>query len=145
MHSFRHKLMFFWIPSNEASAYGVSIKQQQQQLVSSRDHAIKARPSRNVAGRDPDIPISPTEPEANPDEAGPKFRVQQTAAMAMANPLDATVSMTVEDSFVRRVKNEHGDPHFFFLISKRNVSGRFWRFMKTILDQGQLIFCNGLV
>ena len=54
----------------------------------------------------------------------------------------ATVSMTVEDSFVRRAKTSTVTPIFFFLISKRNVSGRFWRFLKKILST--VFCCNGL-
>ena len=44
-----------------------------------------------------------------------------------------TVSMTVGDSLVRRAKTSTVTPIFFFLSSKRNVSGRFWRILQKIL------------
>ena len=89
--------------------------------------------------------------------------VQSSTDCAMANPLDATVlywtgrpwspylgrlatvSMTVEDSFVRRAKTSTVTPIFFFLISKRNVSGRFWRFLKKILGTVFLLKRFGVV
>ena len=53
----------------------------------------------------------------------------------------ATVSMTVEDSFVCRAKTI-GDPHFFFLISKKNVSGRFWYFLKKQFFFAETVWCS---
>ena len=101
-----------------------------------------ARPSCDV-----DRQRSPAGPEANRDRAGPKFRVQQTALWpihwmqqsctepdGVRSPylgrFGNCVSMTVGDSFVRRAKTSTVTPIFFFLISKRNVSGRFGRFLK---------------
>ena len=62
------------------------------------------------------------------------------ACMCMANPLDVTVLNRTE-SFVivclgclaSLSDSTTVTPNFFLLISKRNVSGRFWRFWKKIL------------
>ena len=102
---------------------------------------------------------SPAGPEVNRDRAGPRFRVQQTAPWPIhwmqrscTEPDGVwspylgrlgTVSMTVGDSLVRRAKTSTVTPIFFFLSSKRNVSGRFWRILQKIL--GTVFCCNGLV
>ena len=53
----------------------------------------------------------------------------------------ASVSMTAGDNFVRRAKTSTVTPIFSFLISKRNVSERFWRFLKKNLVA--VFCCNG--
>ena len=115
-----------------------------------------ARPSCDVDGQ-----WSPAGPEANRDRAGPRFRVQHTAPWPIHWMLRSctepdgvwspylgrlgTVSMTAGDSLVRRAKTSTVTPIFFFLSSKRNVSGRFWRILQKILGTVFLLQRFGLV
>ena len=137
------------VPNNQKSA---SIRRMRCQI-----WLLLARPSCDVAGQ-----WSPAGPEANRHRAGPKFRVQQSAPWPIhwmqwsCSEPDrlwspylgrlATVSMTEGNSFVRRAKTSTVTPIFFsFSFSKRNISGRFWRFLKKNLGTVFLLQRFGVV
>ena len=82
-------------------------------------------------------------PESTGDLAGPKFRVQQTGPSPMHGALDAMVLYWTRLFVIAALrgggghvnngrrhsclwsKNEHVDPNFVFLNSKRNLTGNF--------------------